>query len=165
MNFNARYQKGLILSDIYPSINRFCACGCGKSLTIRQKKWASIECRTNAYILFAIIKGDNSIVRQEVFKRDQGYCYNCGVFDDKWQVDHIKPVAEGGSACTINNFQTLCLECHKNKSYIASQRNAISSQAISICLIRNLYAVGAHSKCLLNTLNDKHNLRLATSSF
>jgi hypothetical protein len=30
-----------------------------------------------------------------------------------WQADHIRPVAEGGGVCGLENYQTLCLRCHK----------------------------------------------------
>jgi len=141
INTTIRYQKGLILNDIFTVNIGICACGCEKELNKRQRKWASEICRTNAYIQFSIIKGDNVIIRQEVYKRDQGFCYNCGVFDEEWQVDHINPVIKGGSACTLENLQTLCLNCHKDKNHTVSHRKAISSQADSICLIRDLYGV------------------------
>jgi hypothetical protein len=32
---------------------------------------------------------------------------------DFWQADHILAVAEGGGDCGIQNFQTLCVPCHK----------------------------------------------------
>ncbi|XP_052056444.1 DNA annealing helicase and endonuclease ZRANB3 isoform X2 [Apodemus sylvaticus] len=30
-----------------------------------------------------------------------------------WQVDHIRPVYEGGGQCSLENLQTLCTVCHK----------------------------------------------------
>lgn len=33
-----------------------------------------------------------------------------------WQVDHIKPVYEGGGQCSLDNLQTLCTVCHKEVS-------------------------------------------------
>lgn len=33
-----------------------------------------------------------------------------------WDVDHIKPVEEGGGACGLENLQTLCIWCHKKKT-------------------------------------------------
>jgi len=30
-----------------------------------------------------------------------------------WQADHIVPVCEGGGCCGLENYQTLCLRCHK----------------------------------------------------
>jgi len=33
-----------------------------------------------------------------------------------WQVDHIKPVAEGGGECDITNLRTLCTMCHAKET-------------------------------------------------
>lgn len=30
-----------------------------------------------------------------------------------WQMDHVKPVVEGGGSCGLDNLQSLCLRCHK----------------------------------------------------
>jgi 5-methylcytosine-specific restriction protein A len=32
---------------------------------------------------------------------------------DRWQADHIRPVAEGGAGCGLENYRTLCTPCHK----------------------------------------------------
>lgn len=126
INKYSRYQSGLNLSFLYPSKDGFCACGCGQRLTGKQKRWASIQCRDNSYINFAIIKGDNSIIRQELFKRDHGFCYSCGVYDNGWEADHIISIKSGGGASDLSNFQTLCKSCHKEKS----KKNIKSSSTI-----------------------------------
>ncbi|XP_074255847.1 DNA annealing helicase and endonuclease ZRANB3 isoform X2 [Saimiri boliviensis] len=33
-----------------------------------------------------------------------------------WQVDHIKPVYRGGGQCSLDNLQTLCTVCHKERT-------------------------------------------------
>ncbi|XP_067598196.1 DNA annealing helicase and endonuclease ZRANB3 isoform X6 [Pseudorca crassidens] len=33
-----------------------------------------------------------------------------------WQVDHIKPVSGGGGQCSLDNLQTLCTICHKERT-------------------------------------------------
>ncbi|XP_059183821.1 DNA annealing helicase and endonuclease ZRANB3 [Centropristis striata] len=35
---------------------------------------------------------------------------------DFWQVDHIRPVYSGGGQCSLDNLQTLCTVCHKNRT-------------------------------------------------
>ncbi len=30
-----------------------------------------------------------------------------------WDADHIRPVAEGGGECDLENIRTLCLRCHR----------------------------------------------------
>lgn len=125
-----RYQKGLKVQDLFPQKGDVCACGCGVKLTGRQKRWASESCSQNAYFNCAIIKGSSSIIRKVLYSEQGGYCQNCGTYDTKWQADHKLPVAFGGGGCDLTNFQTLCEDCHKKKTFhqIAVQRRAISSQ-------------------------------------
>lgn len=33
-----------------------------------------------------------------------------------WEADHIEEVADGGGECGLDNYQTLCLRCHWDKS-------------------------------------------------
>jgi len=111
-----RYQKGLSLIHLYPSVAGKCACGCGEFLEGRKKRWASRECNNRVYEKFAILKGNNSAIRKALFELDNGFCRSCGVFDEKWEADHIIPVFKGGGLCGIDNFQTLCPHCHKAKT-------------------------------------------------
>ena len=55
-------------------------------------------------------------IRFEVFKRDSFKCQYCGKAapDVVLEVDHIKPVAEGGSN-DILNLITSCFECNRGK--------------------------------------------------
>jgi hypothetical protein len=102
---------------LYPDTNGLCACGGGVKLDGRNKRWASPTCAEKAYLEFAVIKGNNSIIRSLVFSRDKGVCNNCGHTKKDWHADHILPVHKGGGACTLDNFQTLCLECHSLKTW------------------------------------------------
>jgi len=140
INSYLRYQQGFNMNHLFPSILGKCACGCGEELTGRKKKWYSSECNTKAYDKFTILKGNNGAIRKEVFKRDSGYCYHCGVFDEDWEADHIHPVHQGGGACDLTNFQTLCIDCHKDKTTDQREfhRNAISSQDAVNAPIRRL---------------------------
>ena len=57
-----------------------------------------------------------------VLFRDGNRCRQCGtrVTHETSQADHIKPVSSFASyeqATTLENLQTLCLECHKLKTY------------------------------------------------
>jgi len=58
-------------------------------------------------------------VRWQVLKRDNYTCVRCGRspskdHDVELEVDHIHPVAKGGTN-EINNLQTLCRECNQGK--------------------------------------------------
>lgn len=148
INLFKRYQKGLTLNHLYPQNDKsFCACGCGKKLIGNKKRWATKHCQETAVSNFFIIKGDTAIIRKELFKRDMGICSCCGENSDKWEADHILPVFLGGGACDLDNFQTLCIPCHKTKTlyHTLSHHNAISSQAIFMSDIRFANAVGATS--------------------
>jgi len=118
------------LSDLFPvRDDTFCSCGCGLIVKSPKKRWATIECRKRAVTLFLIVKGDSKTIRREVYNRDRGICNYCDNHVEIWHADHILPIRQGGSACDLDNFQTLCLECHKNKSrYSVSHHNLYSSQ-------------------------------------
>lgn len=145
VNHFIRYQSGLTLTDLYPIVEGLCACGCGNSLLSKRKKWYSETCRNAAYINFAIIKGDTSVIRRELFLVDGGACRYCGLVTDDWEADHIQSVFNGGGACSFSNFQTLCKDCHKEKTQTLSHHSAISSQAASMLRMRTLNPVGEHS--------------------
>jgi 5-methylcytosine-specific restriction enzyme A len=51
--------------------------------------------------------------RNYVFDRDNHTCQNCGA-TEKLTIDHIIPLAEGGSN-DLSNLQTLCLRCNTSK--------------------------------------------------
>lgn len=117
INTFSRYQKGLSMEDLYPvKRDKVCSCGCGQKLTSRKRRWFSKDCLNKSLTHFFIVKGDVSIIRKEVFKRDNGFCCICGVFDSQWHADHIVAVINGGGGCDLNNFQTLCVPCHKLKT-------------------------------------------------
>lgn len=111
-----RYQTGLVLEDLFPSMGNVCACGCNRELPKGKKKWYSKECQIKALYQFYIIKGDVSFIRKSLFMMDKGFCRCCGQYDENWQADHIIPVSEGGGACDLSNFQTICTDCHLEKT-------------------------------------------------
>lgn len=55
-------------------------------------------------------------LRHEVFKRDNYRCRECGATnnDTTLEIDHIVPVAKGGSN-NLSNLQTLCKACNRAK--------------------------------------------------
>jgi len=55
-------------------------------------------------------------VRDYVFQRDQFRCQSCGRSPSEvsLQVDHIIPLAKGGSN-DLSNLQTLCANCNGRK--------------------------------------------------
>ena len=55
-----------------------------------------------------------SKVKQEVWKRDQGRCVECGE-DDNLHFDHIIPYSKGGSSLVAENIQILCARHNLSK--------------------------------------------------
>lgn len=53
--------------------------------------------------------------RASLLARDGGSCAACGTRGERWHVDHIVPVAEGGTH-ELSNLQTLCVPCHFAKN-------------------------------------------------
>lgn len=41
-----------------------------------------------------------------------------------WEADHIIAVSEGGGCCGLENYQTLCLKCHKEETAKLSKTRA-----------------------------------------
>lgn len=56
-----------------------------------------------------------SFVKQEVWKRDQGKCVECGA-SDELNFDHVVPFSKGGSSMTAANVQLLCARHNLQKS-------------------------------------------------
>lgn len=48
------------------------------------------------------------------YRKSNPFCVSCGKFAD--DVDHIIPIAEGGSPYDEKNLQSLCKSCHAKKS-------------------------------------------------
>ncbi|MGE5595532.1 MAG: HNH endonuclease [Hyphomicrobiales bacterium] len=52
--------------------------------------------------------------RREVVERDGHRCVACGTTGVRFEVDHIVPLACGGSN-EPQNLRTLCVTCHRNR--------------------------------------------------
>lgn len=39
-----------------------------------------------------------------------------------WEADHIVPVAEGGGICSLENYRTLCVQCHRRETAELARR-------------------------------------------
>ncbi len=62
-------------------------------------------------------------LRETVLLRDQYQCRQCGrvVLPSDAECDHIVPLADGG-ADEVENLQTLCKDCHLEKSVSENRR-------------------------------------------
>lgn len=66
-------------------------------------------------------------IRREILARDCGTCQVClaaGRFALACDVDHVRPIWEGGSETDRANLQSLCDDCHKAKTAREAARRA-----------------------------------------
>lgn len=71
--------------------------------------------QTNAHLDLGHTRMIPSEVKQEVWKRDQGKCAECGSADNL-HFDHIIPFSKGGASITAANIQLLCARHNLSKS-------------------------------------------------
>lgn len=45
-----------------------------------------------------------------------GYAAHRVKIGSLWDADHIRPVAQGGGECGLENLTTLCVACHRRKT-------------------------------------------------
>ena len=58
-----------------------------------------------------------SKVRLLVLDRDSWRCQKCGKAGGRLEIDHIKPLEDGGAVYGLPNLQTLCrFPCHFDKT-------------------------------------------------
>ena len=53
-------------------------------------------------------------LRHRVLKRDRGTCRYCGTYDSSMEIDHVIPVALGGTN-RFGNLVTACRDCNARK--------------------------------------------------
>ena len=59
--------------------------------------------------------------RRAALERDGWRCQDCGKAGFL-EVDHIRPLADGGAAFDVANLQTLCRDCHFRKTGLENER-------------------------------------------
>ena len=57
----------------------------------------------------------SKLTRKYIFERHEGCCAVCGVENERMQVDHIRPLSQGGEDCT-ENMRLLCELCHYRRT-------------------------------------------------
>lgn len=101
-----------------PRAKSICVQGGCVSTTVRdgrcdehqvRKSWDRVSARNHSR------PANWSSRRARVLARDRFKCQLCGS-RERLEVDHIVPVARGGS-WEPDNLWTLCKECHKRKTY------------------------------------------------
>jgi 5-methylcytosine-specific restriction endonuclease McrA len=111
---------------------------CGGDITAKTRRtFCSPKC-SEAFR----IKTSAQAVRIALLERDKGICAKChkDVLEGRaatrrrargtghlWQADHILPVVEGGGSCGLENYRTLCTDCHRGETAELARRRAIQS--------------------------------------
>jgi len=130
-------RRNHIATSFDPKASGRPCCYCGKPRPDGRRRWCSQDCVDD----FKVRKGDANHIRFLLRKRDDEICQKCR-FDTKplqrvfyhlnwkalgwlqthfdigsrrtlWDADHIVPVVEGGGACGLDGYRTLCVWCHK----------------------------------------------------
>ena len=68
------------------------------------KRMAQLECYRNEFL-----KSKGISLKRKLWKKKHG--------GGLWDADHIVCVKGGGGQCGLDNIRTLCIECHKKKTY------------------------------------------------
>jgi 5-methylcytosine-specific restriction protein A len=101
--------------------------GCYAMSTVRGRcdehqpiPWAGREDKAARY---GISSGTWRSLKARVTRRDYGCCYMCGDgAADAYVLDHITPVAEGGSVTDLDNLGLACPPCDEAKSKAEAAR-------------------------------------------
>uniref|UniRef100_A0A663NAR7 Zinc finger RANBP2-type containing 3 n=1 Tax=Athene cunicularia TaxID=194338 RepID=A0A663NAR7_ATHCN len=116
---------------------RFCSHACQEDFSIRSSqsylrtKVFEIEhgvcqfCNQNAQELYLSIRDAPKSQRKKLLESSWMSHLPLGQLNEIitnptegqfWQVDHIKPVYSGGGQCSLENLQTLCTVCHRERT-------------------------------------------------
>ena len=109
--------QAIAIHKIFPSIEGYCACGCGGELASYQKRWANHNCSQFAWDVRNIICNAHQMpgkyIARYVYPSDA--CCD-GDNQSNIQLDHIVGVKHGGGGSWLSNYQYLCHDCHRKKT-------------------------------------------------
>ncbi|NXY84303.1 ZRAB3 endonuclease, partial [Alcedo cyanopectus] len=116
---------------------RFCSHACQEDFSIRSSqsylraKVFEVEhgvcqfCKQNAQELYLCIRDAPKSQRKELLEASWMSHLPLGQLNEMitnptegqfWQADHIRPVYSGGGQCSLENLQTLCTVCHRERT-------------------------------------------------
>ncbi|WP_078889765.1 HNH endonuclease [Streptomyces sp. NRRL S-1813] len=94
--------------------------------------WAG---RDDKQARYGVSSGTWRKLKRRVAQRDNGCCYSCGAAQPEdlnepgHVLDHITPIAEGGSTTSMDNLGLLCTDCDTIKSRAEAQRGTQRARA------------------------------------
>lgn len=96
-------------------------------------------------------------IRDKVFKRDGYRCVRCGASnkEKRLEVDHIIPISRGGTN-DIDNLQTLCWECNKDKGAVIPDLGLKHDIEIKENELKTLNRLLQENKNKLNTSTNEN---------
>ncbi|CAJ1087045.1 DNA annealing helicase and endonuclease ZRANB3 [Xyrichtys novacula] len=110
-----------------------------RSKVLEAEKGICQHCGLHAHDLFLKVRGAPLSQRKEMLEntwlaqlslKQLNEMIRAPVEGDFWQADHIRPVYGGGGQCSLDNLQTLCTVCHKNRTaQQAKERSQIRKSA------------------------------------
>lgn len=116
-------------TEVPPGRKSFCS---GDKATIARKTGTYIQ-EGHGCVHEHCVRSQPGYARDCVFARDAGKCALCHKTAPRnagWQADHIRPVAEGGGSCGLENLRTLCTACHNRETAkLAARRAEARAQA------------------------------------
>lgn len=73
-------------AEVFKNINGLCACGCGKKLQGRRRRWATDDCSKFTFLVISIINGDTSVIRPIIVELYGGEkCLKCNRKDSDFE--------------------------------------------------------------------------------
>lgn len=115
------------VAQMFPSIEGYCACGCGVELGGARYRWANDMCRSFAWDIRSIICNTHQIPGKYIDRYYGNDCIKCGE-SGYHDLDHIVGVKHGGGGCWLSNYQYLCKKCHRTKTNKDFGWNKLPSQ-------------------------------------
>ncbi|XP_069717641.1 DNA annealing helicase and endonuclease ZRANB3 isoform X2 [Phaenicophaeus curvirostris] len=132
---------------------RFCSHACQEDFSIRSSqsylrtKVFEVEhgvcqfCHRNAQELYLSIRDAPKSQRKKLLESSWMSHLPLGQLNEMitnptegqfWQVDHIQPVYDGGGQCSLENLQTLCTLCHRERTaQQAKERSQVKRRSVA----------------------------------
>lgn len=85
----------------------------GKPTPSARQFYCSRYCQVSAEI-YCNPQGESSRIYLDW--KQKGLCVRCSSDAERGEIDHIKPIYQGGPSIGFDNLQLLCHECHKIKT-------------------------------------------------